>query len=155
HHVYSEKMRSVGTLAGGVAHQFNNLLAGIQGYATLCLREPGISEGLQHYLQLILELSDRAANVTRQLQTFARQPALIRRPINVVNLLNATAEMVRRSLGIAVSVEVQDSANDGQAPHISADAGQLQQVLIHLSQNARDALARVEPIEFRLQCAVL
>src|SRR5205814_1462193 len=63
---HAQKMQSVGTLAGGVAHEFNNLLAGIQGYAALGLREPNVSPALREFLQLIVQLSDRAANLTRQ-----------------------------------------------------------------------------------------
>src|SRR5207302_2862386 len=65
------KMQSVGTLAGGVAHEFNNLLAGIQGYAALVLREDGVPPTVRDLLELIVQLSDRAANLTRQLLAFA------------------------------------------------------------------------------------
>src|SRR5438270_2306500 len=91
----AQKMHSVGTLAGGVAHEFNNLLAGIQGYAALGLREPDVSPGLKECLQLIVQLSDRAANLTRQLLAFARKPALSRQPTNMVKLMHTTADLVR------------------------------------------------------------
>src|SRR5207245_551914 len=76
----AQKMQSVGTLAGGVAHEFNNLLAGIQGYAALGLREPGLTEPLREFLNYVVDLSDRAADLTRQLLAFARKPALRREP---------------------------------------------------------------------------
>src|SRR5262249_14694020 len=69
----AQKMQSVGTLAGGVAHEFNNLLAGINGYAALSLREGGVPAAVREFLQHILELSERAAGLTRQLLTFARK----------------------------------------------------------------------------------
>ena len=75
----AQKMQSVGTLAGGVAHEFNNLLAGINGYAALGLREAGLPPTVREFLQNIVSLSERAATLTRQLLAFARKPALSRR----------------------------------------------------------------------------
>src|SRR5207302_1503424 len=72
----AQKMQSVGTLAGGVAHEFNNLLAGINGYASLGLREPDVSPTLHEFLQHVVDPSERAASLTRQLLAFARKPAL-------------------------------------------------------------------------------
>src|SRR5207237_2773607 len=68
----AQKMQSVGTLAGGVAHEFNNLLAGINGYAALALREPMLAGSVREFLQYIVDLSERAAGLTRPLLTFAR-----------------------------------------------------------------------------------
>src|SRR5262249_48238460 len=76
--IQAQKMQSVGTLAGGIAHEFNNLLAGINGYASLGLREPEAGPELRTFLQNIADLSDRAATLTRQLLAFARKPALVR-----------------------------------------------------------------------------
>ncbi len=73
-------MQSVGTLAGGVAHEFNNLLAGINGYASLGLREADLTPTLREFLQHVVALSERAAQLTRQLLAFARKPALSRQP---------------------------------------------------------------------------
>jgi signal transduction histidine kinase len=146
--LHAQKMQSVGRLAGGVAHEFNNLLAGIQGYAALGLREDGISADLKRYLQRIVELSGRGANLTRQLLAFARQPALMRHGTNLANLVTATADVVRRTMGIDVQVEV---PTEGDPLEALADANQLQQVLVSLALNARDALTEPEPILFRLE----
>src|SRR6202011_1406372 len=108
--LHAQKMQSVGTLAGGVAHEFNNLLAGIQGYAALGLREPGLPEGLKEFLQYIVELSDRAANLTRQLLAFARKPNLSRQPTSMAKLMTTTAELARHSMCIEVTVELKDTA---------------------------------------------
>jgi PAS domain S-box-containing protein len=151
----AQKMHSVGTLAGGVAHEFNNLLAGIQGYAALGLREPGLPQGLKEFMQFIVELSDRAANLTRQLLAFARKPALSRQPTSMAKLINTTAELARHSMCVEVAVEVQDTADGSEPLHALVDANQLQQVLINLALNARDALTRPEPILFRVQQRVL
>jgi two-component system cell cycle sensor histidine kinase/response regulator CckA len=143
-------MHSVGTLAGGVAHEFNNLLAGIQGYAALGLREPGVSDQVKEFLQYIVALSDRAANLTRQLLAFARKPALSRQPTAMAQLMAQTAELVRRSMCIDVDLELQEAP--GSLPLMAlTDANQLQQVLINLALNARDALTRPVPIQFRMR----
>ena len=149
--LHAQKMQSVGTLAGGVAHEFNNLLTGIQGYAALGLREPDLSSDVRKFLQNIVELSDRAANVTRQLLAFARKPALRRQLTDMAELLTATAELVRHSMCIDVNVEMDESAQGCQPLLALIDANQVQQVLINLTLNARDALARPEPVLYRLQ----
>ncbi|GEM_PF-1080073 len=133
----AQKMQSVGTLAGGVAHEFNNLLAGIQGYATLGLREPNVKESVHQFLELIVQLSERAANLTRQLLAFARKPSLTRQPTSMAKLLRSTAELVRHSLNIDVSIDI---TADAEPMLALADANQLQQVLINLSLNARDSM---------------
>jgi PAS domain S-box-containing protein len=150
----AQKMQSVGTLAGGVAHEFNNLLAGIQGYAALGLREPGLTPALSQFLQLIGDLSDRAANLTRQLLAFARKPALSRQPTSMEKLLRSTAELVRHTLGTEVKLEIQAHEADGELV-AQADANQLQQVLVNLALNARDAMTTPAPIVFRLRRMVL
>jgi two-component system cell cycle sensor histidine kinase/response regulator CckA len=134
----AQKMQSVGTLAGGVAHEFNNLLAGINGYASLGLREPGLTPTLREFLQHIVDLSERAASLTRQLLTFARKPALSRRPLAVVELLRSTAELVQRTLHCEVVLEIEDEAGGGPLL-VEADANQMQQALVNLALNARDA----------------
>jgi PAS domain S-box-containing protein len=137
----AQKMQSVGTLAGGVAHEFNNLLAGIQGYAALGLREPDLPPTIREFLGFIVQLSDRAANLTRQLLAFARKPALSRQPAIVARLLTSTADLVRRSLNIEVALELEEPARPSSPWMAMADTNQLQQVLINLCVNARDALA--------------
>jgi signal transduction histidine kinase/ActR/RegA family two-component response regulator len=137
-------MQSVGTLAGGVAHEFNNLLAGINGYAALGLREPGLTPTLREFLQHIVDLSERAAVLTRQLLTFARKPALSPQPTRVAELVRATAELVRRTVHLDVQLDVCDQAADGTPLLVAADANQLQQALVNLALNARDALRESE-----------
>jgi PAS domain S-box-containing protein len=151
----AQKMQSVGTLAGGVAHEFNNLLAGIQGYAALGLREQSINETIRGFLQAIVSLSERAANLTRQLLAFARKPALSRQPTAIDKLLSATAELIKSSLKIEVDMTVDNPA--GGFLTALADANQLQQVLINLALNARDAMHDMpaRPVALRLSRNVL
>ena len=148
--VQAQKMHSVGTLAGGVAHEFNNLLAGIQGYATLALREQSLSGSVREFLDFIVQLSDRAANLTRQLLAFARKPSLTRSPTNLMKLLENTRDLVQRSLNIEIILETEapptvPGGNGGDEWTALADANQLQQVLVNLSMNARDAIVKPQP----------
>lgn len=137
--VQAQKMQSVGTLAGGIAHEFNNLLAGIQGYAALGIREPDLSEPIREFLQFILQLTDRAAHLTRQLLTFARKPNLSRQPVRMERLLKSTAELVRHTLQLDVQLTLPEHP-PAESLRALADSNQLQQVLINLALNARDAI---------------
>jgi PAS domain S-box-containing protein len=150
----AQKMQSVGTLAGGVAHEFNNLLAGISGYASLGLREGGLGITVREFLQNISSLAERAASLTRQMLAFARKPALVRRPVHMRELIQSTAELVTRSMHTQVTV---DCPVNGQAEDlfVEADANQLQQAVVNLAINARDAQADAASIAFRLHRAVL
>jgi two-component system cell cycle sensor histidine kinase/response regulator CckA len=141
----AQKMQSIGTLAGGVAHEFNNLLAGINGYASLGLREPNLSPELRDFFRNIVDLSERAAGLTRQLLAFARKPALTRQPTLLSEVVANTVELVRRSMH--QEVKFKPAAQPTQPLVVEADANQLQQALLNLGLNARDAiLQRRQPL---------
>jgi PAS domain S-box-containing protein len=133
-----QKMQSVGTLAGGIAHEFNNLMAGINGYAALGLREEGVDGTLRHFLKNIVDLSERAAALTRQLLAFARKPALVRQRTSLRLLLQATAELVGRTLHQEVELDLPADGGDGEV--VEADGNQLQQALVNLALNAHHAI---------------
>ncbi len=135
----AQKMQSVGTLAGGVAHEFNNLLAGINGYASLGLREADAPPNLRLFFQHIVDLSERAAGLTRQLLAFARKPALSRHPLSPAELMRATADLAGRTLQVPVRLDL-PADEEGPPSLVEADRNQLQQALINLALNARDAL---------------
>jgi PAS domain S-box-containing protein len=155
----AQKMQSVGTLAGGVAHEFNNLLAGINGYAALGLREPDISATVRDFLQRIVSLSERAAGLTRQLLAFARKPSLTRQRTSMIDLVRNTAELVGRTLYQEVVVELPSDERQAAALIVEADANQLSQALVNLALNARDALLSSaegsKAIVLRLRSALL
>jgi two-component system cell cycle sensor histidine kinase/response regulator CckA len=144
----AQKMQSVGTLAGGVAHEFNNLLAGISGYASLALREPEVVPPVRDFLQKVVELSERAAGLTRQMLAFARKSPVLRNLLSVEVLLRDTAELVGRTTHQPVEVELAAptrAAEEGTFFQVEGDANQLQQALVNLVLNARDALAERSP----------
>src|SRR5262249_55391940 len=145
----AQKMQSVGTLAGGVAHEFNTRLAGIRGYAILGLREQQLGPVGRDFFQKIVDLSDRAATLTRQLLAFARKPALSRQPTAVEKLITGTADLVRRSLQIEVELDLNGDGANGEPLQAQVDANQLQQVLVNLAPNARDAISARDAINAR------
>lgn len=152
--VQAQKMQSIGTLASGIAHEFNNLLAGITGYASLCLEEPSLDATLREYLDNVVSLADRAAAMTRQLLSFARKPPLARQPLPLAELVRATAEFVTRTLRARVSLEIQPEPPSGPLI-VEADFSQLQQALVNLALNARDAQKSPVEMTFRLGAASL
>jgi PAS domain S-box-containing protein len=153
HLLQAQKMQSIGTLAGGIAHEFNNLLAGINGFATLALRESAVQSAIRGYIESIVDLSERAASLTRQLLAFARKPAPARKAVRVHDLLASTAELVTRTLHVDVQIDA--SMHNEEDLHVEADANQLQQAIMNLTLNARDASTGDMPVIYRLQAVEL
>lgn len=149
----AQKLQSIGTLASGIAHEFNNLLAGITGYASLAVEEAPAFGPCKEFLQHVLTLSERAAALTRQMLAFARKPLLLRRPAPMDGLLRTTAEFINSSLRRDVRLEL-GTRTDGTAATllVEADTSQLQQALVNLALNAHDAMGELAaPIVFRLR----
>jgi two-component system, cell cycle sensor histidine kinase and response regulator CckA len=134
----SQKMESVGRLAGGIAHDFNNLLMAIGGYTNLALAridsgEKGASEDLAE----IQRAADRAASLTRQLLAFSRKQLLQPAVLDLNAVVRDLQPMLARLIGEHVEVV---TALDPAQPHVEFDRGQLEQVLLNLAINARDAM---------------
>jgi PAS domain S-box-containing protein len=135
----SQKLEAIGQLAGGVAHDFNNLLTAINGYSALALRRVGPDHAISSYLEEIKKAGDRAANLTRQLLAFGRKQLLQPLAINLNDIVGDMIKLLKRLIGEHVQLVTVPGADLKQ---IKADPGQLEQVLVNLVVNARDAMPR-------------
>ena len=134
----SQKMQAVGQLAGGVAHDFNNLLTAMIGFCDLLLMrfrpgDPSFADIMQ-----VKQNANRAANLVRQLLAFSRQQTLQPRIIDITDVLVELSHLLRRLIGESIELKVVHGRDLGLA---KVDQGQLEQVIINLAVNARDAMA--------------
>lgn len=134
----AQKMEAVGQLAGGIAHDFNNLLTVIQGYGTLLIRNLQDREAQQNDARTILKASERAAELVRGLLAFSRRQVFEPKVLDLNELIHSTEKMVRRLIREDVRIELDLSS---QTPKIWADPVQIEQILMNLVVNARDAIA--------------
>jgi len=136
----SQKMEAVGQLTGGLAHDFNNLLAGISGSLELMAKrlQEGRTAGLERYLSGAQESARRAASLTQRLLAFSRRQTLDPRPLDVNKLIAGMEDLVRRTVGPDIKVEVVQAG--GLWP-TKIDGPQLENALLNLCINARDAMA--------------
>ncbi len=133
----SQKMESIGRLAGGVAHDFNNMLSVIVGHAELVLKQTDPVDPLYAHLQSILEASQRSADLTRQLLAFARKQTVTPRVIDLNQTVEGLLKMVRRLIGEDIELIWHPGETNGK---ISMDPTQIDQLLVNLCVNARDAV---------------
>ena len=134
---HTQKLESLGVLAGGVAHDFNNLLTGILGNASLAL--DGLSPGhpQRHFLEEVIHASERAADLTRQLLAYAGKGRFIMRTVDLSAVVRDITGLVQASIGKNVQLRQQ---LHGSLPGIDADPGQLQQIVMNLVINAAEAI---------------
>jgi two-component system cell cycle sensor histidine kinase/response regulator CckA len=133
----AQKMEAVGRLAGGVAHDFNNLLAVIQMASSSLLTRPASAAEIRDGLEQILTSSERGANLTRQLLTFSRRSKREARDIDLAEVTDGMAKLLRRVLGADLTLETRMAH---ALPMVNADPGMMEQVLMNLAVNARDAM---------------
>jgi signal transduction histidine kinase len=133
----SQKLEALGRLAGGVAHEFNNVLQAIIGYSEAIRNQLRPETPAHRYSELILEVADDAANIARQLLGFSRQQRLEQRNVDANQVVADLAKLVGPILGKHIKVSLILGAN---AATVYADAGELQQALLNLCLNARDAM---------------
>ncbi len=133
----AQKMEAVGQLAGGVAHDFNNLLTVIGGRCYLMLGKMPGDDPLRREVELVRGAAERAARLTHQLLAFSRKQVLEPRVLDLDETVTGIEPLLRRLIGEHIEIVVARQAALG---HVKADAGQLEQVILNLSVNARDAM---------------
>ena len=134
---HSQKMDAIGQLARGVAHDFNNLLTAINGYSSLALQRANPDSRTKTYLEEIRKAGERAANLTRQLLAFGRKQMLKPVALNLNDLVFDMNKMLCRLIGEEIKF---DTKLDPELKKIKADPGQIEQVLVNLVANGRDAM---------------
>jgi signal transduction histidine kinase len=134
----SQKLEAIGTLAGGIAHDFNNLITVITGYTQLALmRTPsGTPEAAD--LRQVVDASDRAATLTHQLLAFSRKQVLQPTVLDLAAVVDGIAPMLQRIIGEHIELRIESAS---PLARVRADRGQIEQVLLNLAVNARDAMA--------------
>jgi PAS domain S-box-containing protein len=135
----SQKMEAVGRLAGGIAHDFNNLLGVITGYGELLQRDIGPGQQGFRRLEEIRKAADRASNLTRQLLAFSRKQVLEPKVLDLNTVVADIAKMLRRLIGEDIQLITVFAEDLGR---VKADPGQMEQVIVNLAVNARDAMPR-------------
>ena len=135
----SQKLEAMGTLAGGIAHDFNNILGVIMGYSEMALRDLRQGECQEEDLEKILAASQRAKKLVRQILAYSRRSEADLRPLKVNQVVNEAAALLERTLPKMVSIHLE---LEPEAWSISGDAIQVEQILMNLAANARDAMPR-------------
>lgn len=134
----SQKMQAVGQLAGGIAHDFNNLLTAMIGFCDLLLMrhrpgDPSFADIMQ-----VKQNANRAANLVRQLLAFSRQQTLQPKVMDITEVITEVSHLLRRLIGAGIDLKI---VHDRDLGFVKVDQGQMEQVLVNLAVNARDAIA--------------
>jgi len=136
---YSQKMEAIGTLAGGVAHDFNNILTAIVGHANLLQLNLEKNDPEQEHVDQILASTERAANLIQSLLAFGKKQVFNLKTTNPNELIGRMEKLLRALVNDTVELRIQ---SDGATPSVMADASQIERVIINLVVNARDAMPR-------------
>jgi signal transduction histidine kinase/ActR/RegA family two-component response regulator/HAMP domain-containing protein len=146
----SQKMESIGQLASGVAHDFNNMLTIIQGHSSSLLARPTLPSELLEPVQAVYFAAERAAGLTRQLLMFSRKNVMQPKPLDLREVVGNMTKMLGRLLGETIALEFEPPA---RLPLVQGDSGMIEQVVMNLAVNARDAMPKngklivaVEPV---------
>lgn len=135
----AQKLESVGRLAGGIAHDFNNMLTAINGYSDLTLRKLDPENPLRRNIEEIKKAGERSALLTQQLLAFSRQQVLQPKVLDLNETIHETSKMLRRLIGEDIELKL---VLNPKIRRIKADPGQLAQVIMNLTVNARDAVTK-------------
>jgi PAS domain S-box-containing protein len=134
---HAQKMEAIGTLSSGIAHDFNNILTAIIGYANILKLKLKQEDPLRPHVDQILASSERATALTQSLLAFSRKTAITLRPVCINDVVRRAENLLRSIIGENIELSVELS---GSATSIVADPGQIEQVLMNLATNARDAM---------------
>ncbi len=134
---HSQKMDAIGQMAGGIAHEFNNLLTAINGYTGLLSNQPLPWMTQRSYLEEVRKAGDRAASLTRQLLAFGRKQLLSPKILNLNDILYGMRKMLSQVIGETIDLQLNPQSTLGR---VKADPGQIEQVILTLALNARDAM---------------
>jgi signal transduction histidine kinase/HAMP domain-containing protein/ActR/RegA family two-component response regulator len=148
----SQKMESIGQLAAGVAHDFNNMLTIIQGNASLLLAKQSLPPEIADRIQAVFFASERAANLTRQLLMFSRKNVMQLNQLDLRETVGNMTKMLGRLLGETVSLNFQSPA---ELPRVMGDVGMIEQVVMNLAVNARDAMPRGGTLDISLEAVTI
>jgi len=133
----AQKMESIGQLAAGVAHDFNNMLTIIQGHTSALLAKPSLSPEVVDPVQAVYFAAERAAGLTRQLLMFSRKNVMQRTQLDLREVVGNLTKMVQRLIGETITLQFQPPE---ELPFVQGDAGMIEQVVMNLSVNSRDAM---------------
>jgi signal transduction histidine kinase/CheY-like chemotaxis protein len=144
----SQKMDSIGQLAAGVAHDFNNMLTVIQGHSGMLLARTNLPTGLVDCAQAIYFAAERAAGLTRQLLMFSRKNIMQPKPLDLRAVVGNLSKMLKRVLGEIITLEFNPPP---ELPLVQADTGMIEQVIMNLAVNARDAMPKGGTLTIRTE----
>jgi signal transduction histidine kinase len=144
----SQKMESIGQLAAGVAHDFNNMLTVIQGHSGMLLARTNLPSELLDSAQAIYSAAERAAGLTRQLLMFSRKNIMQPKPLDLRAVVGNLSKMLKRVLGEIITLEFNPLP---ELPLVQADTGMIEQVIMNLAVNARDAMPKGGTLTIRTE----
>lgn len=146
------RMEAIGRLAGGIAHDFNNVMTAVQGHADLLLEALSSSDPARHDIEEIRRNAGRATDLTRQLLAFSRRQVLQPRVLALGSVVRTLEPMLNRVLGEHIELETREEEGTG---HVEADPTQLEQVVVNLAVNARDAMPDGGRLRIEIEAARL
>ncbi len=148
----SQKMESIGQLAAGVAHDFNNMLTIIQGHTSALLAKPALAPDILDPIQAVYFATERAAGLTRQLLMFSRKNVMQVRPLDLREVVGNMSKMLQRLFGEPITLEFQPP---DELPSVQGDTGMIEQVIMNLAVNARDAMPKGGKLTIGLDAVAL
>jgi PAS domain S-box-containing protein len=150
--LHSQKMEAIGKLAGGIAHKFNNLLMAMGGYSELLLNEINKNEPGYENAKKIKEVVSQSSSLTKQLLAFSRKQNLDLKPVNINSIIEDTQNLLKSFIGENIQLNIKLNPD---LEKIKADADQLQQVILNLAVNARDAMPNGGIFSIQTKCVEL